>query len=589
MAPPMPRPIRTLPTSVVNKIAAGEVIERPASVVKELVENALDAGATRIVVEIADGGRALIRVIDDGRGIPAAELPLAFAPHATSKIEADAELDAVATMGFRGEALASIGEVGRAKITSRTAGEDAAWSIADDGGRVGDPQPAAGNVGTTIEVIDLFFNVPARRKYLKGAAAESAHVTDTLTKLALARPDVAFRYERDGKLVSDRPAGTPRDRWLTGWPAEYAGEALDVAADHAGYRLRGVVGRPELAATHARYQHLYVNRRPVRDKYLQHALKEAFRGLTEPGRHPAAVLALDVPPGEVDVNVHPAKAEVRFRESGRVHALVLSAVREALLGADLTPKAQPRVDDDAPRESVRETLAQFFKEGLQSQVAQQRFDEPGSAAAPQHAEPNEIDPPAAADVPRGAMQLHNSYLVVPDADGMLIIDQHALHERVIFEDLLARLRRGPLESQALLLPLTFDADGDELAKLDRLRPLLSRLGLDVEPFGPDAVAVRAFPSFLHRLDPVAFVRDVLRRADYEVDALNDEALLHDVLDMMSCKAAVKAGDPLTPAEVDALLARRAAATRSSNCPHGRPTTLRLTLADLEKQFKRTGF
>ncbi len=581
-----PRPIQKLPASLVNKIAAGEVVERPASVVKELVENALDAGAKRVVLEVEEGGRALIRVTDDGRGMPADQLPLAFAPHATSKITDDADLDGVATLGFRGEALASIGEVSTAKITTRTP-SDAAWQMTNDGGTIGDVQPAAGNVGTTVEIRDLFFNVPARRKFLKGAAAEAAHVTEVITKLALAHPEIAFRYVRDHKTIWDHPAGDPTKRWLVGWPTEHAEGALGVRRADGGYGVEGVVGLPEHAATHVRYQHLYVNGRPIRDRYLQHALKEAFRGLTEPGRHPAAVLMVAVPPTEIDVNVHPAKAEVRFRESGRVHALLLSAVREALLGADLTPRAQPRPEPAEPREDVRQTLAAFFKEGLESQVTQPRL-EPTPPAEP---EPQPPAPPPAVDepVPAGAMQVHNSYLVVPDDDGMLIIDQHALHERVIFEDLLQRLRRGALESQALLLPMTFDADGEELAKLDRLRPLLARLGLEAEAFGPDSIAIRAFPSFLHRLDPIDFLRDVLRRSDHEVDALGDEALLHDVLDMMSCKAAVKAGDPLTPPEIDALLTRRALAARSSNCPHGRPTTLRLSIADLEKQFKRTGF
>ena len=601
------RPIQQLPSDLVNRIAAGEVIERPASVVKELVENAVDAGATRITVEIEDGGKSLVRVTDDGGGIPASELPLAFAQHATSKVRDDAELAAVTTMGFRGEALASIGSVSRARILSRRGGEPA-HEVRDDGGRVSAVQPAAGNAGTTVEVRDLFFNVPARRKFLKAAAAESGQVTDMLVRLALARPEVSFRYERDGRLVSDWPAGTLVGRLLVAWPREYHDGAIriEVSDDRHGDGLRwhlgGVVGLPEFAATTGRYQHLYVNGRPVRDRSAAHAVREAYRGLTEPGRHPAAVLLLTVPPGEVDVNVHPTKAEVRFRDGGRLWGLIHSAVREALLGADLVPKAQPRVAEsaaDGPRPDLRDTLADFFRNALGQAQHRLPEDDPNAVAPPTRQVtapfPAEVSPPRVEDAAISpsvrALQLHNSYLVVQSDDGMEIIDQHALHERVLFEELLTRLRRGPLESQRLLLPATFDAPEVQVALLDELRPVLSTLGIEADAFGPTTVAVQAFPSFLEKLDPADFVAGVLEKAEADVKnvAGNDEEVLHDVLDLMACKAAVKAGDPLTQVEIDALVRRRGLTRRSSNCPHGRPTTLKLSLGDLEKQFKRTGF
>lgn len=678
------RPIAQLPPDLVNRIAAGEVIERPASVVKELVENALDAGARRITVEIEDGGRSLVRVIDDGAGIARDELPLAFAQHATSKLRDDLELAAIQTMGFRGEALASIGSVSRARILSRC-GEEAAWEIRNDGGRISPPMAAAGNAGTAVEVRDLFFNTPARRKFLKSAAAESGQVTDMLIRLALPRADVHFRYVRDGKVVGDWPAAlhegecasseraqalyaeSPQvQRLLIAWPAEYV-EAfcarpmcIDASDGRQGsvWRLRGIVGLPEFAATAARYQHFYVNGRAVRDRSAGHALREAYRGLTEPGRHPAAVLMLQLPPDEVDVNVHPTKAEVRFRDASRVWSLVHSAVREALLSSgDLAPKARPQADPPAwsvPREDVRHTLASFFKEALGQ--AQQRLEPSGNAPAATDALETglglgEVDRdaikialrdearasraltgsragqedaaadrerrlvvggPAGSDVeparepafaaapdhsatPGGsatvrAIQLHNSYLVVQSDDGMEIIDQHALHERIIFEDLLARLKRGAMEGQRLLLPVTFEAPEAQVALVEELSPALQRLGIEAEAFGPRSVAVHAFPSFLARLDPAAFITELLSRAEGEhIAPADEETMLHEVLDMMACRAAVKAGDPLTPAEIAALVERRGLVARSSNCPHGRPTTLRLSLADLERQFKRTGF
>jgi DNA mismatch repair protein MutL len=657
------RAIQQLPPDLVNRIAAGEVIERPASVVKELVENALDAGAQRVTVEIEDGGRSLIRVIDDGAGIPARELPLAFAPHATSKLRDDAELSAISTMGFRGEALASIGSVSRARILSRC-GEDLAHEIRNDGGRITDVIAAAGNAGTTLEVRDLFFNTPARRKFLKGSAAESGQVTDMLVRLALSRPDVAFRYIRDGRVVSDWPAmqrpEDATDRLLIAWPGEYARAfrerpmPLDITDQRDGitWHLGGILGLPEFAATAGRYQHIYVNGRAVKDRSASHALREAYRGLTEPGRHPAAILLLTVPPGEVDVNVHPTKAEVRFRNAGRLWSLIHSAVREALLANDLAPRAQPSTGPprwSMPREDVRHTLASFFKDALgQAQQtlelgaplapeatgddAEERLaaglpvsagaavmnasrpgeersavptgqsagafaveTRPAGVVSDRHEE-TALDMPArsvngGAEGLFRAIQLHNSYLVVQSDEGMEIIDQHALHERILYEELLARLRRGPLESQRMLIPVTFDAPEAHAALLEELAPTLRRLGIEAEPFGPGVMAVHAFPSFLGRLDPAAFLRDVLDRAETDLRSAagNDEAILHEVLDMMACKAAIKAGDPLTAAEVEALVARRGLTARASNCPHGRPTTLRLSLEDLERQFKRTGF
>jgi len=652
------RRIEQLSPSLVNRIAAGEVIERPAAVVKELVENALDAGASSIVVEAEDGGRAAIRVIDDGAGIPPEDLPLAFAAHATSKLSSDEDLFRISTLGFRGEALASIGSVSQARILSRTPGSEAAYELQDRGGELGDVQAAAGNAGTVVEVRNLFFNTPARRKFIKGTSTEFGHISEMVLRLALPHPHVAFRLLHNGRVALDLPVATPEVRLLAAWPKEFHEQRLSIDAGDVEVRLRGMVGLPELSRPTARYQYLYLNGRHIRDRFIQHALREAYRGLTEPGRHPAAVLMLEMPPGDVDVNVHPTKAEVRFRDGGRIHGLVMSAVREKLLGSDLTPLAEPRpAQDDAPQQELRQKLAAFFKQQLPAEAIAGMTPpaEPqlphlapstGSGQAPGAGPSGEYVPqaPPATDwasrplppgqgdefslqskrsfspqdgqghgaestsadaysaspkpaAPHGsttlpappAIQLHNSYLVAQSDDGLVIIDQHALHERIMYEELLARVSRGPLEAQRLLIPEVVDVSTTQLELLEQIQPLLAKIGIEVSAFGPSSVAVHAFPSFLEKLQPGTFVRELLERGEQELLDLHEEEVLHEVLDMMACKAAVKAGDPLTPQEIEALLARRELVERSSNCPHGRPTTLRLSLRDLEKQFKRTGF
>jgi DNA mismatch repair protein MutL len=598
-------PIQQLSTALVNRIAAGEVIERPASVVKELIENSIDAGATQIIVEVEDGGRELIRIIDDGCGIPASELPLAFAEHATSKLRSDDDLFAIMTMGFRGEALASIGSVSHARILSRVADSDAAYEIFNRGGEITQPQAAAGNVGTTIDIRNLFYNTPARRKFMKGASTEFGQISEMVLRLALPHPMIGFKLQHNGRTALDLPASPAQQRLLDAWPKDFHDQRLAVAARDAEISIGGLIGMPALARPTGKYQYFYLNGRHIKDKFIQHATREAYRGLTEPGRYPACVLMIQIPPGDVDVNVHPTKIEVRFRDSGRIHGLVMSAIREKLLASDLAPAAVPMRMDGAEniapqnREDMRATLAAFFKgepaAPYQSAPTQSTFQANGDMPTAQTSTPEPMRWSEPAPMTSGmsirpaAIQLHNSYLVAQTDEGMVIIDQHALHERVMYEELRTRLMRGPLESQRMLIPQTFAASSRQIALLEQIQPLLGRLGIEVSAFGPGTLAVQAFPTFLSKLDPSTFVRELLERGEQELLDLHEEELLHEVLDMMACKAAVKAGDPLTAAEIESLLARRELIDRSSNCPHGRPTTLRLTLNDLEKQFKRTGF
>jgi DNA mismatch repair protein MutL len=590
-------PIRQLPPALVNRIAAGEVVERPASVVKELAENSIDAGASHIIVEIEDGGRALIRIIDDGSGIPVSELPLAFASHATSKLQSDDDLFRIGTMGFRGEALASIGSVSQTRLLSRIADQQIAYEIHNNGGQIDQPQAAAGNVGTVIEVRNLFFNTPARRKFLKSPGTEFGHVSEALLRLAIPHPQISFQLINNGRSVLELPGAEPRSRWLAAWPEDFNDLYLPLESRDAEISITGLIGLPELAKQVAKNQFFFLNGRPIRDRFIQHALREAYRGLTEPGRHPAAILLISMPPQDVDVNVHPTKSEVRFRDSSRIHGLVLSAVREKLLGSNLVPSAVPARQFfsepvlDPNRQNLREKLADFFKSALpDASPASPAMQMPPTSAppiSPVEQTPRSISPIGELPVP--AIQFHNSYLVAESEDGLIIIDQHALHERIMYEDLLARISRGPLESQRLLIPLTLPASERQQELLEQIQPLLNRLGIEAAAIGPGAVAVHAFPSFLERLDPVDFLGELLERGEQEALDMHQEELLHEILDMMACKAAVKAGDPLSPGEIEALLARRHLIDRSSNCPHGRPTTLRLTLRDLEKQFKRTRF
>jgi DNA mismatch repair protein MutL len=628
--------IRKLPPLLVNQIAAGEVIERPASIVKELVENAIDAGASRIRVELEAGGIELVRVTDDGCGVGREQLPLALEPHATSKISQPEDLDRIGTLGFRGEALASIASVARLSIRSRTADEDSAWEIEGADGVIGDVRPAAGPPGTVISARTLFYNTPARRKFLRTPQTEKTRCVEWLRDLALAHPAIAFEVVCDGKTTIDLPPDqSPRARILAVLGREHEGEMLEVSVDQfddaRGVLIWGLVGMPAIARPTPKAQHVFLNGRLIRDRTVQHAIKEAYRGLIEPGRHPTAVLIIEMSPDAVDVNVHPAKLEVRFRDQSMVHSAILRGVRDALRRADLTPQAPPSRIEFGPgdvegraRDFVDQVRAmrseaqanaraplpassypsfghagpggsipsvEAIREALQRTPPGEM--ESGAFFAPGTASPGPLPHAPAWAAPRPAervLQVHRSYLVTEDERGIVIIDQHALHERVMFEKLLERLERGGgrLESQGMLTPTVVDAEPRQVDALDELKPLFDRLGIEAEPMGPRSVGVRAFPTLLleRGVDPGAFMADLLQRHEREGFVPGDEAALHEVLDMMACKAAVKAGDRLSESELDELMSLREKVERSASCPHGRPTTVRLSIEQLEKLFHR---
>lgn len=599
-------PIRVLPRQLIDQIAAGEVVERPASAVKELVENALDAGARRIEVDLEGGGADRLRVADDGQGIAREELPLAVASHATSKISAAEDLERIATMGFRGEALASIASVSRLVIESRAAGAAEAWSLSVEGGSVGDLRPAATARGTVVEVRQLFYNTPARRRFLRSVATETGRVQDVVEAIAIGRPGVAFRLVADGKVRLDLPAtDDPRQRAVAVLGKGVADALLEVQSEApvegtGAISLWGLVGRPAVARASGRAMRFALNGRAVLDRTLLHAVKEAYRGLVDPGRVPLAYLAIEMDPALVDVNVHPAKTEVRFRHSSLVHQFVRRAVEGALREADLVPAfrmgghthtavtlIEPRLDAPGVLDGQRAaaSLVRVGSPALVPAPSPAPSPTPASAVAVPHQQPDLLD----ARRTRRVLQVHGSYLVVEDAEGLLIVDQHALHERAMFEELHARVTAGPLESQRMLVPEVAPIDARALEALEDLQPLMARLGMEASPAGPRSVAVHAFPTFLlgRRVQAAPFVVALLERASDEGLPPGAEAALHEVLDMMACKAAVKAGDHLSDAELAHLLDLRERIERGTACPHGRPTSLRITLRDLERQFGRS--
>ena len=615
--------IQVLPPLLVNKIAAGEVIERPASVVKELIENSLDAGATRIEIAVDQGGRKLIRVVDNGGGMDPEDLQRCIQPHATSKIRQEEDLFNIATMGFRGEALPSIGAVSQMRIVSRRADADEAYEIRLAGGNLEPISAAAGPPGTTIEVRELFFNVPARQKFLRTPQTEMGHITEQVARIALVHPEVEFRLTNNGRLVHHlRPADGIKPRIADFYGKEMADVLMEISREERGVRIHGYVAPPSESRSSNKWQYFFLNGRYIRDRFIGHAVREAYRGLIMEGnRHPVAFLSIEVDPSAVDVNVHPTKIEVRWRDANGLYSQMLSALRDRFLTSDLTQtwRTQPgeessteesagTPDDDSRRQQIRQSIADYFKKTRPMTGDSPPAFSPGPTSqggtgglptsAPGRLSENmptlrEGMPPGdmipSADLPilGDLIQIHRSYIAAETSEGMIIVDQHALHERILFERLSEEITRGPLESQRLLIPDTVDVSGDQIAIIETHADVLKQLGFELTPYGPSTIAIHACPSLLKQDRVLGFVRDLLDRLSAQDTPATPEMLTNDLLSMMACKAAVKAGDPLTPEEMHELMAQRDRVERSTNCPHGRPTSLRLSLNDLEKQFKRT--
>jgi DNA mismatch repair protein MutL len=688
--------IRQLPPAVVNQIAAGEVVERPSSVVKELLENAIDAGATRIDLTVERGGKDLVRVADNGLGMSPEDLVLAFQPHATSKlIEAD-DLYRIQTLGFRGEALAAIAEISKVRCQTRHAEAGQGSELSIEGGVFGPVKACGCPTGTVMEIRNLFFNTPVRRTFLKSDTTEAGHVVEMFSRIALAHPEIHLTYRSGGKIVHDLPpvSGT-RERIAVFFGRELAESLLWVEGRLDEMHLWGYVAHPSQSRSTAKGQFLFLGGRYVRDRSLSHALNEAYRGLLMVGRMPVAFLHLDIPPEEVDVNVHPTKVEVRFRDSNRIYSHLLATLRQTFLKSDLHSRLQaaqepgatvasPRVAplsasphemptgrtadagtsigrlDLAGGPSDRQTVASWFEPSkprpqIPESVGQpvpppwaqslpmgvaigpgEAFDEfaapsttetprtgisisretdapieayasvhgdivrgldgPDVAAMPAaHADDawprSEMGGPRALsrealEAPLKAIQVHDSYLIAETGDGMIVIDQHALHERILYEELRNRVAHGQVESQRLLVPEPVDLPAAEAAAVLEQVEVLAQLGLEVEPFGGDTILIRSLPAMLPHIVPDRLVRDLAEHLRTRPLPPTRDGLLAELLHMVACKAAIKAGQPLSPPEIAALLERRHLVADSHHCPHGRPTALIFTRADLEKQFGR---
>jgi len=623
--------IHQLSPSIVTKIAAGEVIERPASVVKELLENSIDAGSTRIDIELDQGGIERILIVDDGHGIDPEDMALVFASHATSKLREADDLFRIATLGFRGEAMASIGGISQVTLQSRAEGRPLGSQIACNGSELSVVQPWSGAFGTRLEVRHLFYNVPVRRKFLKSSATEVGHVTEVVTRLALSHPNVHWTLKNNARKIYEIPAsaGLPERMGLF-FGRDVQDNLYQLQGRQGDLSIFGLIADPKCDRGNSRLQYLFLNGRWIRDRSLGHAIQDAYRNLLMVGRYAVVVLFVQMPPDMVDVNVHPTKSEVRFRDASAVFHLVRGSIRQTLLEHNLIPMlsvpeatrepfrvdAGPDPRDDAFRiapatdsdpvaaerfgtVSPRRTLAESTPAPWDDSTP---FPRPEPAVPATLSQPRPAPPIPAPGLGGGgsptvdrlfadagslnAIQIHDSYLVVETAEGMLVIDQHALHERILFEQFQKRFRNGTLEIQRLLIPEPIDLPPDQAAIVLEAADALAQLGLEISDFGGNTILLSGYPTLLKRATPSEILTSAV---DYLVskDRLpTRDAMLNDLLATMACKAAVKAGDRLTPEEVGYLMQLRSLAENSHHCPHGRPTSLTFSRHELEKQFRR---
>ncbi len=652
--------IRRLSARVVNKIAAGEVIERPASAVKELLENSIDALATRIEIDVENGGADLIRVVDDGEGMHADDLPLAITSHATSKIAEAEDLFAVRTMGFRGEALASIAEVARLRIRSRQPGQTAGSELEVNLGDAEPIRPCGCPEGTSIEIRDLFAGTPVRRKFLKSASTEFSYVAEHFTRVALANPRLAMTLRHNGKVIHDLPSvDRLADRIELLFGSELAQQLIWVEGSHGEARLWGAVGAPTLTKPTRKGQYLFLNGRFIQDRSLQHALGEAFRGLIMVGRYPVSFLFIELTPDLVDVNVHPTKIEVRFRDPQSLYRLILSTLRNKFLGMNLDSQldlsraamhgGQLQPVDPERQKQVQQELANWAKEQLsswqpdrdqESGVKSQQLGTEGSIipdaslgqgagvgdqesgvtsnadvevrgsgdneddATPTTPTPTDLSQampgivhsltqlganhPCGEGAELRAMQIHDCYLVVASPDGLQVIDQHALHERIMYERLREKVLNRSLEVQRLLIPTVVEFSQKEASQLLDHADDLAGLGIQIDDFGSGSIALTAFPKMMSRAKPEEVLAGVLELLDSTSKQVTRRDLIDHMLHMMACKSAIKAGQRLAPEEIESLLVQRHLVDDSHHCPHGRPTALTLSRNELDRQFGRLG-
>ncbi|WP_332824539.1 DNA mismatch repair endonuclease MutL [Ramlibacter sp.] len=602
LSPAPRRPIRELPDELVSQIAAGEVVERPASVVRELVDNALDSGATQVTVRLLAGGVRLICVEDDGCGIAREELPLALRRHATSKIASLADLESVGTMGFRGEALAAIASVSELHLLSRTAGQASAFLLDSSSGEL---RPAARATGTTVEVKELFFSTPARRKFLKTDATELAHCVEAVRRHALARPDVGFTVWHEGKLCEQWRPGTPDQRLADVLGDDFLAESVAIEATIGPVRISGRAGIPDAARSRADWQFAYVNGRYVRDKVITHAARSAYEDLLHGHRQPVYALHLQVDPARVDVNVHPTKIEVRFRDSREVHQAVRRAVEVALSAPRAGNAAVPAASIPAATQPQWRQPAIPFVPQVGERVTDLAalWSRPDDAGVPSATRPTNDESPVgrvAEGTPtwpadptpgqwplgRAIAQLQGIYILAENALGLVVVDMHAAHERIVYERLKTQMDAQEIRSQPLLIPATFPATPAEVATAEANQATLELLGLQVTPFTPKTLAVRAVPTTLAQGDPVELARSVLAElAQHDASSVVERAR-NELLATMACHGAVRANRRLTLDEMNALLRQMEETERSDQCNHGRPTWRQLTVRELDALFLR---
>jgi len=589
--------IQILPDLLISQIAAGEVVERPASVLKELLENSLDAGATEVQVLLDGGGIARIQVEDDGNGIAREDFELALALHATSKIRSLDDLEAVGSLGFRGEALASIASVARVTLTSRNGSSPHAYSLSSEGPVNGSVEPAARQAGTTVTVADLYFNTPARRKFLRTEATEFGHCEGVFHRIALARPDVTFLLKHNGRVSAHYRVQTVGDRVAAILGKEFSAASLPVEAEAGTLSLRGFAGAPQAARSRADQQYFFVNGRYVRDRLLSHAVREAYADVLHGDRQPAYALFLELDPRGVDVNVHPAKTEVRFRDSSSIHQFVFHAAKRALSpGAGQAPVAYAQMDRQAHSIAPRPAYAPYQPGlGVEQPVAAYQALFAGAtgtpaavyeAPAPLRTEPLRTPQTSAQPLGFAIAQLHGVYVLAQNEAGLVLVDMHAAHERIVYEKLRRSLDAGALQRQALLVPAMFQADSVEVATAEEQQAALDKLGFEIGVASPTTLAVRAVPASLAGGDLPSLARSVL--ADLrEFGATEALATRRDeLLSTMACHAAVRANRLLSVPEMNALLREMEETERSGSCNHGRPTWYQLSMADLDRLFLR---
>ena len=582
--------IHLLPDLLISQIAAGEVIDRPASALKELLENSLDSGASDVTVQITEGGTRQIRVVDNGSGIGKQDLPLAFARHATSKIASLEDLERVASLGFRGEALASIAAVSHVSLVSRTDNSPHAWKVDASGGSLSAPQPAAAASGTTVEVRDLYFNTPARRKFLRSPATEFAHSEETFERIALSRPDVRLTLTHNGRAHSHLHPASAEKRIHAVLGEAFREAAIAVQVESGSFRLRGLVARPTYTRGARDAQYFFVNGRYVRDKLLAHAVRQAYHDVLHHERHPAYVLFLDLDPSQVDANVHPTKIEVRFRDSRGMHQLVFHALEKALAG---TRAGTPTASESGTSMAFPPANATAFRQsGLDLNAGEPAsfyatlFGADQTTLEAPARLPAALPPDVAYPLGFALAQLAGIYILAQNDKGLVVVDMHAAHERIVYEQLKSALDDGRIPTQQLLTPLTMAASALDVATVEDNLQSLSRLGFELAVIAPNAIAVRAVPMTLARADAVELARDVVR----EVAQFGGSRVLaerqNEMLSTMACHAAVRANRSLTVTEMNALLRDMEVTERSGQCNHGRPTWFQVTIAELDKMFMR---